>query len=680
MDNLIDQLIKKARDAVLVIDEDGCILLWNEGAETIFGHAGGEMLGQPLTRVMPERFREAHLSGMERFEGIGDAGIFGKTVELTGLHKDGREFPMEATLDFWVEDEKTLFSAIFRDISERKAAEEKNQRRFETQEALRKLLETSLKPLSEQEQLHQALNIVLSVPWLSIESKGAVFLFHQNGGYLTLAAQKNLPEQLLSACKQVPLGKCLCGQAALSRLVVHSGHLDERHETTYEGIRSHGHYCVPILFQERLLGVLNTYVAHDHVRNPDEEAFLLAVSHTLAGLIERRLMETRLRKALSKAERANQVRRDFLATVSHEVRTPLNGILGMAEILMEKNLPGKKMFYVEMIKKSGESLLGVINDILDFSKIEAGKMAIEEADFDLREMRKDLRNLFGEIAEKKGIRFSTRIAKEVPQVVCGDIYRLRQILVNLLNNAIKFTNTGDVVFNVAAEQTEKIVWVRFLVQDTGIGIDQQNLGKLFQPFSQAETTSNIRPSGTGLGLSISKNLVELMGGEIEVESEVGKGSLFTVTLPLKWPSENKIFKRMDPPKRMVFSIPYRVLLVEDNLVSQRVCQIMLLNMGLQVKLANNGWEALKSLKKNVFDAVVMDCQMPEMDGYTACRVLREREQAGGNEDHTPVIALTAAAMKGDREHCLSVGMDDYLSKPIEKQKLFTALQRWIKKR
>ncbi len=678
MEKLYTKIVEVADDAIIAFEESGQILLWNRGAENIFGFKEFEVINQNISIIIMDGEHDNDINNLKdpknRIQNI----FPGRTVEFYSAHKDGHKIPIEATLSSWTEGDKVYYSAVVRDISERIAVEERNERILQSQIAISTLLKTSMKPLSLSEVLQEALETILFVPWLSTESKGAIFLLDEERDTLVLRASNGLQEKIMTLCAEVKVGHCICGLAAQKKQIIFKSHVDSDHTVQFPTLSDHGHYCIPISFHNKLLGVLNVYVPRGHPEIQEEKEFLQAISNTLAGVITRKIGEQDLKAAKEAAEIANQAKSDFLATISHEIRTPLNGIIGMTELLMEKHLSSKKQFYVEMIKKSGESLLRVINDVLDLSKIEAGEFDFEEITFDLRDTRRELRDLFGEIAGKKSIRFRTRISQNVPKYVIGDQHRIHQILINLLSNAMKFTEEGEISLRIEAENRQGQIWVSFKVEDTGIGIHPDVQETLFQPFTQADTSTTRKFGGSGLGLAICKKLAVLMQGDITLQSEVGKGSSFIVELPMK-PADSKpsVETPNKKPEKISFSKKAQVLVAEDNLVNMRLFQIILKNMGIKVDVAGNGLEALEMLEKTKDDLVMMDCHMPEMDGFAATRSYRALEAEKKSEERTPIIAVTANAMKGEKERCLDVGFDDFLPKPIDKAELQSMLLRFI---
>jgi len=393
-----------------------------------------------------------------------------------------------------------------------------------------------------------------------------------------------------------------------------------------------------------------------------------------------------LEDALKRAEVANQAKSEFLANMSHEIRTPMNAILGMSHLALESGLNTLQFDYVQKVHRAAGSLLGIINDILDLSKIEAGHLAMERVPFELSDVLGDMATQVGMKAAERGLELVFALAPQLPATLEGDPMRLGQVLLNLGNNAVKFTERGQVVVKVEEIECDAAtVLLRFEVCDSGIGISPEQQQHLFQPFSQADTSTSRRYGGTGLGLVISRNLVHLMGGEIGLDSALGSGSRFYFTARFSWhehaPSslagqgESRAAGRDGSPgDPRACLVGARILLVEDNPINQEIARHVLSRAGLVLRTADNGQEALDWLDREPFDLVLMDCQMPVMDGYAATRALRQTLRWRT----LPVIAMTANAMVGDREKVLAAGMNDHIAKPINIEEMFATLARWIR--
>jgi PAS domain S-box-containing protein len=413
-----------------------------------------------------------------------------------------------------------------------------------------------------------------------------------------------------------------------------------------------------------------------HAINFDGAPVIQAIMRDVSA---QREVESALEAARDAALAANEMKSQFVANVSHEIRTPMNGILGMTQLLLGSDLNPRQHDYAQSIARSAEALMGVINDLLDFSKIEAGRLSVENIDFNLAGLLKDVVDLYVPRADAKNLALRLERDANLPDWVRGDPLRLRQILLNLLDNALKFTEQGEIRLHVSCAPLAPNELL-FRVSDTGIGMSLEAQGRIFQAFSQADGSVSRKYGGTGLGLTICRQLAELMGGDLTLESTPGQGSTFSLRLPLPFIQTIPLVQPSDAEAATPLSFPgIKVLVAEDNPVNQKLLGFMLENLAVSVRVVGDGKAAFETLANETFDLVLMDCQMPEWDGLTATRAVREREAAQGRA-RLPIIALTANAMAGYDEVCRQAGMDDYLAKPLKEHDLAQALARWLPER
>ena len=622
-DAIKSAMLSTALDAIVTIDEEGNVHDFNAASEKLFGYSRDEAVGQDMAElIVPEKFREAHREGIRHWKATGEANVFGIRIEIEAQNKSGEIFPIELAITPLGLDNETYFTGFIRDITEQKNAEAELRLAASAFDAREGIFITD-----KSSRIIRANEAILDMT-----------------GYTREEIINESPDSII----QIELAAESAGSSSWESFLSGDQVQCEANIKPLEGD------TFPI------------WISLSRVFD-DSHAITNCVAHVI-DMTERKRFEQALETARSDAEKANRTKSQFLANMSHEIRTPLNAIINLNSLLLDSELKPDQQRLASAANQGGKALCTLVDDILDFSIIEAGKLKLLKHPFELNRLIADLDALFRPQAESAGLVLHTSVDPEVPHWLNGDETRLRQVLVNLLGNALKFTDTGKVELTAAPSKKHHIV---FQVRDTGIGISNENARLIFSEFSQADQSLTRRHTGAGLGLTISQRLVKIMKGEIHYEPGPDVGSIFWFEIPLRQAAEPEKVASFVNEHTMIEA---RVLVVEDSQANQIVAKAVLEKAGCEVELRSNGKDAIEAVRETDFDIILMDLSMPVMDGLQATRSIRK---LSGVSSTTPIIAMTANVFAEDRNKCMQAGMNDFITKPIQQSKLLETLVHWL---
>ncbi|MBL4617796.1 MAG: response regulator [Robiginitomaculum sp.] len=681
-----DQFRSKVQEAanshsvIAITNADGIIVYVNEHFEALSGYSSKELVGNTHKIV------NSGLHSSSFFADLWHHILAGKTWRghICNKNKQGALYWVDTTIYPALDSNGNIehFISVRTDIS--KVVFERNQQRQfrENAELLNQLVEINIPEFTLQKVMEESLKLLLQLSWLKTRKMGGIFLVNSAKERLELAASHNLGDAEY-ALKKVGFGEDICGRAASQDKAVYASCLESELELWPSSKQSRAQINMPIRGSGGLVGVLTLYFEEGVRRNAEHESFLESFCHTLGLIIENRQQRQHVQmafvdavrmqgiadKAREAAEYAAEVKGSFLASMSHEIRTPMNGVLGMLGLLESSSLNEEQSELVDIASGSARSLMTIINDILDFSKYERNGFTLEDEPIELiAEFTKILLPLRKQ-AQKKGLELNSVFAVDLPQHIIGDITRLGQVLINLVSNAIKFTEGGEIKLNVSVSRQTDSRKLEITVEDPGIGMSQEAQSIIFERFSQADNSITRKFGGTGLGLAIVKQLAEAMLGTVTVQSEIGKGSAFTFSIPLKIVG-NQYEQNIDDAKDQEFSVPLNILVAEDNPANQFLMRKLLEAFYHQITIVENGELAVAELSNKSFDMVLMDVRMPVMDGLTATKIIR---QSGKKMSMVPIIAVTADVMPEQVAEILASGADAHIAKPINPTDLFEVI-------
>ncbi|MDP8990748.1 MAG: response regulator [Acidobacteriota bacterium] len=710
-------IIETASEAFIGMDADGTITAWNPQAELTFGWTASEAIGRTLwDTVVAPAYRAAHPNGVEQFLTTTEGSQLNRPIDLLVLHRDGHEFPVEATVWLLRSGGTVIYNAFVRDISKRLLAEEARRREISLAQLLQSVTMAANRSSSIEHTAKTCLGLICT--YMGWPVCHVYLLANRAPGQMASTALWHLQDDArFAAFRKVTDNTAAAPGRGLPGRILSSGKpqwivnladetpLSERTRAAVEA-GLHSGFGFPIVVDEQIIGILEFFSLY--TVPPDEELLnmLEHIGSQLGQVIIRQRAEADLQRAKASAESANRAKSEFLTTMSHEMRTPMNAILGMADMLSESPLRAEQRDYVRVFQKAGANLLELINNLLDLSKVESGHVELEAIAFDLRVLLERVIEMMVSRASDQGLLLTLEVLPDVPSNLVGDPNRLRQILVNLIGNALKFTTQGSVTLRVEREpppageteappagETEALDWLRFAVIDTGIGIAADKIKMIFERFTQADSSTTRKYGGTGLGLAICKGLVELMGGRLDCSSELGQGSVFFLSAPFEVREQGtapaaddsgSIVKlTTDPAERHPAERHpaerhpgYRILIAEDSEYNIVLIRAYLKNSGFELDVAENGKIAVEKVMAAQPDLVLMDLQMPVMDGLEATRAIRHWEATTGARP-TPILALTAHAAGDGVGMSLEAGCNEHLTKPIKRVTLLEAISRHV---